>query len=66
MFDIRFSSGRIVEDINSSFKTIDMSGVTYPLTVRTEGMDIRLMDETGKTVNVNLKSDEDVSSVTER
>ncbi|HEY6625929.1 MAG TPA: choice-of-anchor B family protein, partial [Ignavibacteriaceae bacterium] len=26
MFDIRFSSGRIAEDINSSVKTIDMSG----------------------------------------
>jgi hypothetical protein len=60
MFDIRFSSGRIAEDINSSVKTIDMSGVTYPLTVRVEGMDIRLMDETRKTVNVNLKSGEDV------
>ncbi len=55
MFDIRYSSGRIAEDINSSVKTIDMNGVTYPLTVRVEGMDIRLMDETGKTVNVNLK-----------
>jgi agmatine/peptidylarginine deiminase len=60
MFDIRFSSGRIAEDINSSVKTIDMSGVTYPLTVRVEGMDMRLMDETGKTVNVNLKSGENV------
>ena len=49
MFDIRYGSGRIAEDINSSVKTIDMSGVTYPLTVRVEGMDIRLMDETGKT-----------------
>ena len=37
MFDIRFSSGRIAEDINSSMQTIDMSGVTYPLTVRVEG-----------------------------
>ena len=55
MFDIRYSSGRIAEDLNSAIKTIDMSGVTYPLTVRVEGMDIRLMDETGKTVNVNLK-----------
>ena len=55
MFDIRFSSGRIAEDLNSAIKTIDMSGVTYPLTVRVEGMDIRLMDETGKTINVNLK-----------
>ena len=60
MFDIRFGSGRIAEDINSSMQTIDMSGVTYPLTVRVEGMDMRLMDETGKTINVNLKSGEDV------
>ena len=60
MFDIRFSSGRIAEDINSSVKTIDMSGVTYPLTVRVEGMDIRLMDESGKTLNVNLKSGEEI------
>ncbi|HEY6626265.1 MAG TPA: M28 family peptidase [Ignavibacteriaceae bacterium] len=60
MFDIRFSSGRIAEDINSSVKTIDMSGVTYPLTVRVEGMDIRLMDESGKMINTNLKSGEDV------
>jgi hypothetical protein len=58
MFDIRFESGRIAEDINSSVKTIDMSGVTYPLTVRAENMDIRLMDETGKIVNANLKSGE--------
>ncbi len=47
-FDIRFSSGRIAEDINSAIQTIDMSGITYPLTVRVEGMDIRLKDETGK------------------
>ncbi|HSW56294.1 MAG TPA: T9SS type A sorting domain-containing protein [Ignavibacteriaceae bacterium] len=60
MFDIRYSSGRIAEDINSSIKTIDMSGVTYPLTVRVENMDIRLMDESGKMINVNLKAGEDV------
>ena len=60
MYDFRFSSGRIAEDINSSGKTIEMSGVIYPLTVRVEGMDMRLMDETGKTVNVNLKSGEEV------
>ena len=60
MFDIRFSSGRIEEDINSSIKSIDMSGVTYPLTVRVEGMDIRLMDGSGKMISTNLKSGEDV------
>ncbi|MBK9097344.1 MAG: T9SS type A sorting domain-containing protein [bacterium] len=59
-FDIRYSSGRIAEDINSSVKAIDMSGVTYPLTVRVEGMDIRLLDESGKRINTNLKSGEDV------
>jgi len=60
MFDIRFSSGRIAEDINSSMQSIDMSGITYPLTVRVEGMDMRLMDASGSAVNVSLKSGEDV------
>jgi len=60
MFDIRFSSGRIAEELNSAIKTIEMSGVTYPLTVRVENMDIRLMDESGKAINVNLKAGEDV------
>jgi len=60
MFDIRYGSGRIAEDINSSIQEIQMSGVKYPLTIRVEGMDIRVMDESGKTVNVNLKSGEDV------
>ena len=60
MYDFRFSSGRIAEDINNAIKTIEISGVTYPLTVRVEGMDIRLMDETGKTINVNLKDGEDI------
>jgi len=60
MFDIRYGSGRIAEDINSSIQDIQMTGVTYPLTIRVEGMDMRLMDESGKTVNVNLKSGEEV------
>jgi hypothetical protein len=59
-FDIRYSSGRIAEDLNSSVKTIEMQGVTYPLTVRVEGMDIRLMDASGKMISTNLKSGEDV------
>jgi hypothetical protein len=60
MFDIRYGSGRIAEDINSSVKSIELNGVTYPVTVRVENMDIRLMDETSKGVNVNLKSGEEV------
>ncbi|MCC6255393.1 MAG: T9SS type A sorting domain-containing protein [Ignavibacteriaceae bacterium] len=57
MFDIRFSSGRIAEDLNGSVKEINLSGVTYPLTIRVEGMDIKLMDESGR-INVKLKSGE--------
>jgi N-acetylneuraminic acid mutarotase len=60
MFDIRYGSGRIAEDINSAIQTIELNGVTYPVTVRVENIDIRLMDETGKGVNVNLKSGEEV------
>jgi exonuclease III len=59
-FDIRYGSGRIAEDINSTTQRIDMVGITYPITVRAEGMDIRLMDESGKVLNVNLKKGEDV------
>jgi len=58
MFDIRFSSGRIAEDINSSIKSIDMTGIEYPLTVKVENMDIRLQDETGNQINENIKSGE--------
>ena len=60
MLDIRFSSGRIAEDLNSAAKTIEMSGLVYPVTVRVENMDIRMMDEARKTIDVNLKSGEDI------
>jgi hypothetical protein len=60
MYDFRFSTGRIAEDINSAVQTIEMSGVVYPLTVRVEGMDMKLMDESGKLLNINLKKGEDV------
>jgi hypothetical protein len=60
IFDIRFGSGRVAEDINSVGQTIEMRGVTYPVTVSVEGIDIRLGDETGKIVNVKLKKGEDV------
>ena len=61
VFDVRYSDGRIAEDINSDFQTIDMSGVKYPVKVRVENIDIRLQDVTGKEINVNVKSGEEVS-----
>jgi len=60
MFDIRYASGRIAEDINKSAQTIELSGVQYPLTVRVENMFIRLQDGTGNHINKVLKTGEDM------
>jgi hypothetical protein len=59
-FDIRYSSGRMAENL-SSIQTIDMSAVEYPITVTVENMSIRLQDETGKAINKNLKSGEQMT-----
>jgi hypothetical protein len=59
-FDIRFSSGRIAEEINSSVQTIDMTGVTYPITVKVEGMDIRLQDESSNLFDEYVKNGEEL------
>ena len=61
VFDVRYSDGRIAEDINSDFQTIDMSGVKYPVKVKVDNMDIRLQDVTGNEINVNVKSGEEVT-----
>ncbi len=60
MFDIRYASERIAEDINSSVQGIDLSGITYPLKVRVEKMDMRLQDATGKKLNENVKDGEEI------
>ena len=61
IFDVRFASGRVAEDINSNFQTIEMRGIKYPVKVKVENMDIRLQDETGKQINVNVKSGEEIT-----
>jgi hypothetical protein len=58
-FDIRFASGRNVENLNST-QTIEMSGVKYPLTLRVENINIKLQDETGELINVKLRSGEEL------
>jgi hypothetical protein len=58
MFDIRYSSGRIAEDINSAAKIIEMNCVEFPLTVSVEGISIKLTDESGGLLNLNLKPGE--------
>ncbi|WP_168026834.1 T9SS-dependent choice-of-anchor J family protein [Ignavibacterium album] len=61
MFDVRYTSGRFVEDLSSAMKTIQMQGVEYPVRVRVEGMMLRITDETGKAVNERVKSGEEIT-----
>jgi len=61
MFDIRYGSDRIAEDISSTIQSIEMSGLEYPITVKVENMDIRLQDETGNEINENIKSGEEMT-----
>ena len=61
MFDIRFGSGRIAEDINSSIQSIEMSGIEHPVRVKVENMNITLQDESGKEINVELESGEEIT-----
>jgi len=60
IFDVRFGSGRFAEDLNSEMKTINMSGLEYPIVVYVEDLDIKLQDETGKILKSSLKSGEDI------
>ena len=60
-FDIRYSSNRKAESIKEVNQTIMMQGITYPVKVRVEKVDIRIQDETGKIVNESLKSGEEVT-----
>ncbi len=61
LFDVRFSSGRAAEDINSAIQAIEMRGMTYPVKVKVENTDIRLQDVTGKQINENVKSGEEIT-----
>ena len=60
MFDIRFSGGRIAEDLSNS-KSIEMQGITYPVKVKVENMNISLQDETGKEIQTQLKPGEEIT-----
>ena len=60
MFDIRFGSGRLVEDLSSGNQSIQMQGLEYPITVRVEDIGIRIQDAAGSVLNERLKSGEEV------
>jgi len=61
VFDIRYGSGRIAEDINEALQSIEMTGIEHPIRIQVENMDIRLQDETGKEINENIKSGEEIT-----
>lgn len=60
IFDIRYGSGRLVEKLDNEVQSILLSGVEYPVKIRVEKVDIRLMDETQKLLDVNVKSGEEI------
>jgi hypothetical protein len=60
MFDIRFGSGRIAEDLDNTFQSIELKSVEFPVTIRIENINIKLQDETGRILNTSIKSGEEV------
>ena len=59
MFDVRFGSDRYADEI-SDMKSILMSGLENPITIRVENIDLRVQDETGAVVNTVLKAGEEI------
>lgn len=60
-FDVRFESDRIAENLSNIQKTIELSGIKYPLTVTVENMNMKLQDETGRLLNNQLMPDEKIT-----
>jgi hypothetical protein len=63
MVDIRYSSGRIAENLNAAVKTIEMNGVIYPLIITVENLYVKLQDLSGKEINTELKPGEKITII---
>ena len=60
IFDARYSSGKMVEDLSSE-KIIQISSDNYPITIKAEGINIKLRDGiNGKLLNVQLTGGEEI------
>lgn len=55
IFDIRFESGRIVENLNNGSQTILMNGLAYPVTINVENISLNLSAVLGKRMSGNLE-----------
>lgn len=59
IFDARFSTNNLVEEISKDFRLITISGANYPITISVVGEDIMLNDIiTGSIINALVKSGE--------
>ena len=61
MFDVRFGSGRLAEDLSSGIQSIDMQGIDYPVKIKVQNVGIRLQDAAGSGLNERLKSGEEIT-----
>ena len=60
IFDARYGSGRLVEDISSE-KIIRISSDNYPITIKAEGLSITVRDRiNGKLLNEELNNGEEI------
>jgi photosystem II stability/assembly factor-like uncharacterized protein len=58
IFDVRYSSGKMVEDLSSA-KSILINSANYPVIIKVEGINIFLKDQiNGKLISSELKSGE--------
>ncbi len=60
IFDVRYASSRYVEKLKNQIQEIDLSGVQYPIKIRTEDVRIILSDKEGRRVAA-VNSDEEVT-----
>ncbi len=57
IFDARFASQSLVENLDSPAKVISISSATYPVEVQAEGIDLLIKDKvTGKLINKIVKA----------
>jgi len=65
LFDIRFGSGRVAESIENGIQSIIMNGVIYPVKIKVENLNIKLKDESGKIIEADLNSGEEITITNE-
>ena len=59
VFDIRYSSGKIAEDLSSS-QSIEINGVVYPVKIKVENMHVKISDIFNSEIDRELKPGEEL------